>query len=107
MTTMTDKTMKEKIKANILEVDPNAEVWLYGSRSRGDAHDESDWDILVLSPKQTLSVREEGVYVDHITDLMVETGQVIHLFAYGKSDWYSRHSVTPFYHNVTREAIRL
>jgi predicted nucleotidyltransferase len=104
---MTDKTMRKKIKDNILAVDPQAEVWLYGSRSRGDAHEDSDWDVLVLSPQDTLSVKEEGVFIDHMTDLMIETGQVVHLFAYGKSDWHTRHRITPFYQNVSREAVRL
>lgn len=104
---MTDKTMRKKIKDNILAVDPQAEVWLYGSRSRGDAREDSDWDVLVLSPQDTLSVKEEGVFIDHMTDLMIETGQVVHLFAYGKSDWHTRHRVTPFYQNVVREAVRL
>lgn len=102
-----DKAMREKIKANVLEVDPEVEVWLYGSRSNGTAREDSDWDILVLSPQNSLSTREEGVFIDHMTDLMIETGQVVHLFAYGKSDWHGRHRVTPFYQNVTREAVRL
>ena len=83
---MTDKMMIEKIKANVHEADPEAEVWLFGSRSRGTAHEDSDWDVLVLSPKEKLSVKDEGVFIDHMTDLIVETGQVVHLFAYGKSD---------------------
>ena len=104
---MTDKMMIEKIKANVHEVDPKAEVWLYGSRSRGTAHEDSDWDVLVLSPKEKLSVKDEGVFIDHMTDLIVEIGQVVHLFAYGKSDWHGRHRITPFYQNVNREAVRL
>ena len=104
---MTDKTMKERIKNNVLEVDPGAEVWLYGSRSRGTAREDSDWDVLVLSPKHSLSVKEEGIFIDHMTDLIIETGQVIHLFAYGQADWHGRHRITPFYQNVSREAIRL
>ena len=104
---MTDRLMRKKIKANVLAVDPQAEVWLYGSRSRGDAREDSDWDVLVLSPKDSLSVKEEGVFIDHMTDLMIETGQVVHLFAYGKSDWHGRHHITPFYQNVVHEAVRL
>ncbi|MBQ3581310.1 MAG: nucleotidyltransferase domain-containing protein [Bacteroidales bacterium] len=102
-----DTTMLQQIKANVHEVEPEAEVWLYGSRARGDAHEESDWDVLVLSPKSSLSTKEEGVFIDHMTDLMITTGQVIHLFAYGKNDWHSRHSITPFYQNIQHEAIRL
>lgn len=43
--------MRDWIKQNVREVDPTAEVWLYGSRARGEAREDSDWDVLVLSPK--------------------------------------------------------
>ena len=45
------QTMLELIKQNVHEVDAAAQVWLYGSRARGEAHDDSDWDILVLRKK--------------------------------------------------------
>ena len=99
--------MLQRIKQNVHEVDPQAEVWLYGSRARGTAHEESDWDILVLTPQPTLSTSAESLLVDHMCDLIVETGEVVQLFAYGKDDWHRRHSMTPFYQNVQREAIRL
>lgn len=35
-----------------MEVDPEAEVVLFGSRARGDFHDESDWDDLILVDKE-------------------------------------------------------
>lgn len=104
---MTEKAMLQLIKQNVHEVDPQAEVWLYGSRARGTAHEESDWDILVLTPQPTLSTSAESRFVDHMCDLIVETGEVVQLFAYGKDDWHRRHSMTPFYQNVQREAIRL
>ena len=99
--------MLQQIKENVHQVDPNAEVWLYGSRARHDARDDSDWDVLVLSPKPRLTFQEEELFMDHICDLMVETGQAIQLFAYGKQDWHERHAVTPFYKNVQKEAILL
>lgn len=102
-----DINIIQQIKSNVHDIDPQAEVWLYGSRARGDARPDSDWDILVLSPKSKLSVAEEGVFIDHITDLMISTGQVVHLFAYGKEDWHKRHCITPFYQNITREAIKI
>ena len=101
------ETMAHLIKKNVHEVDSTAEVWMYGSRVRGDAHGESDWDVLVLSSKDKLTFKEEEMFMDHICELMVETGQAIQLFAYGNKDWHTRHSITPFYKNVQTEAIRL
>lgn len=99
--------MLQRIKQNVHEVEPEAEVWLYGSRARRDARADSDWDVLVLSSKASLTFREEEAFMDHICDLMVETGQAIQLFAYGKQDWHEHHSITPFYRNVQSDAILL
>lgn len=104
---MTEKVMLQRIKQNVLEVDPQAEVWLYGSRARGTAHEESDWDVLVLTQQEKVSTREESRFVDHMCDLIVETGEVVHLFAYGKEDWHRHHNITPFYRSVQKDAIRL
>ena len=116
---MTDRAMMQRIKQNVLEarrdrmgamsktVDPQAEVWLYGSRARGTANEESDWDVLVLTPQETVTTAEESRFVDHMCDLIVETGEVIQLFAFGKEDWHRNHYFTPFYKSVQQDAICL
>lgn len=101
------QTMLQLIKQNVLEIDPTAQVWLYGSRAKGKARDDSDWDVLVLSSKDSLSFKEEELFMDHICDLMVKTGQAIQLFAYGMKDWHSRHGITPFYKSIQSEAVQL
>ncbi len=37
------------IKSAVLEEIPDAQLYLFGSRVTGKVHDESDWDILVLT----------------------------------------------------------
>ena len=56
--------MLQRIKQNVHEVEPEAEVWLYGSRARRDARADSDWDVLVLSSKASLTFREEEAFMD-------------------------------------------
>lgn len=41
-----------KIKSIVLEEIPDAKVYLFGSRVTGNVHEESDWDILVLTNKK-------------------------------------------------------
>ena len=38
----------ERTSKRIHENDPDAEVFLFGSRARGDNRKDSDWDILIL-----------------------------------------------------------
>ncbi len=40
------------ISLQVHSVLPDAEVLLYGSRAGGDWHEESDWDILILTTQR-------------------------------------------------------
>lgn len=45
---MKHEELLKQIRQAVREVEPDAEIILYGSRSRGDAVLESDWDLLIL-----------------------------------------------------------
>lgn len=94
------------IKLNISEVDPKAEVILYGSRARGDAKKDSDWDILVLT-NYPVTFQIENTFRDHLYDLEIETGETLSLFVYSKNDWITKHHISPYYHNVMSQGILL
>ena len=45
---MIRSTLIEQVKQAILEIEPSVEIILYGSLSRGDFNEDSDWDFLIL-----------------------------------------------------------
>lgn len=94
------------IRKNVNEIDPNADIILYGSRARGDNHIDSDWDILLLTD-YPVSIERENIFRDKLYDLELQTGEPISIFIFSKNDWNSKQRITPFYKNVISEGIRL
>lgn len=94
------------IKKNVSEVDPSAEIILFGSQARGDYRRDSDWDILILTEKPA-TFRVEQEFRHHLFNLELELGEAFSTFVYSKSDWEHKHSATPLYQNVICDGIRL
>ncbi len=94
-----------RCKAIIQQVLPNATVLLYGSLARGTAGPDSDWDILVLTPK-ALTAAEEDPIRDALYRLELEHGIVLSLFFYAQDQWdHPLHRASPFHRNVQREGV--
>jgi len=104
---MERSTILNRIKAGISKVDPGAEVYLYGSRARGDNRQDSDWDILVISPKEKITYEYESDLRDPIYDIELEIGQVISLLVYSEGDWKTRMQYSPLFLNVQEDGIRI
>ena len=105
---MTENTkyIGQLIKQNVLEIDPNAEVILYGSRARGDEKKYSDWDILVLTNYKT-GFEKERIFRNNLYELELELGEAFSVFAYSKKEWNTKHRITPFYYNVIKDGVKL
>ena len=79
---------------------------LYGSRSRGDAHEGSDWDILILLDKDRLVQKDFDSVSYPFVLLGCEIGEEINPIMYTKKEWESYRN-TPFYENVTNDGLFL
>ncbi|AFA39894.1 DNA polymerase sigma [Pyrobaculum oguniense TE7] len=55
-----------KIKEAVLELDPQAEVYLFGSFAKGTARPDSDVDILVVSDKYGSSLGKIAELLVHV-----------------------------------------
>jgi predicted nucleotidyltransferase len=89
----------------IREVVPGATVVLYGSRARGDAVPDSDYDLLVLAPSR-VDWRTEHAIIEKLLSLELETGAVFSVLTYSEEEWASplRRDM-PLAQNVRREGI--
>lgn len=95
------------VKEAVQRVDPSATVILYGSRARGDARPNSDWDFLVLTSASTGGDTEDAVR-EAIYSIEWHTGQVLTVILHNRTDWnLPRHQSTPFQRNVAREGVTL
>jgi len=86
---------------------PDATVILYGSRARGDNNTDSDFDLLILLDKDRITRADEKRIKYPLYDIEFETGSIISPLVLTRSDWESKHKITPFYDHVSREGIIL
>lgn len=56
--------------------------YLQGSRARGDAKDESDWDILILIDKPKLNRTIEEKYRDETFQLQLELRGYLNIYLF-------------------------
>jgi predicted nucleotidyltransferase len=93
----------DRIKRIVLDRDPSAKVYLYGSRARGTMKPDSDWDLLILLSKTEITDDIEKNVTYPLYDLEFEIGEVISPQVYSESEWNTKYRVTPFYSNVMKE----
>ncbi len=97
----------QDIKAVALRVSPGAEIVLFGSRARGDARPESDYDLLFLA-QQPLTPMQRETLNDALYEIELRHGIVISSIIIDRSRWETpRHRVTPLHQYIDREGIVL
>ncbi len=100
-----EKNLLLRCRESIHKISPKVKVILYGSRARGDAVPESDYDLLVLVD-HPVTLKEEDIFRQQLFPIEIETGCVLTLNVYHLSDWDSvLYKVMPFRQNVEREGL--
>lgn len=79
-------------------------IYLYGSRARGDAREDSDWDLLVVLDKPKIEQEDYDNVLYPLTALGWDLGEMIIPVLYTKEEW-QQNSYTPFYKAVEEEGI--
>jgi predicted nucleotidyltransferase len=104
---VSDSDIKKQIKQAVKQTDDSATVILFGSRARGSARSDSDWDILILLNKSIVSINDEQIFRHKLYDLELKIGMPISTFVYSQYDWTHKLSDTPLHRNIDREGMIL
>lgn len=95
------------IKNVIAQVMPTgAKVILFGSQARGDAREDSDWDLLILLDKDKLEEVDHDKYAYPLFELGWEIDVQIHPIMYTLKDWLKR-NFSLLYKNVEQDGVVL
>ena len=93
-----------RIKDVVRQVDPAADVVLFGSRARGDHASDLDWDLLLLpTAPLTLALGQELSGVVYEVELELE--EVFSPFVYPKSAWIAGGFPSPLFEYIRKEGI--
>ena len=81
-------------------------VILFGSRARGDARPDSDWDLLILVNKDRIVPEDFSLYAYPFMLLGFDHDTMVNPLLYTEQEWEKR-SFTPLYKTIQEEGIRL
>lgn len=90
--------------ANKMFGDREAFVYLYGSRARGNAANDSDWDLLIVTDDAISSKDDFERFAFPFAEIGWKYGEQITPLLYTKSQWEAERG-TVFHQNVESEAI--
>jgi predicted nucleotidyltransferase len=104
---MKREELLQQVKRVVHEVEPDAEVILYGSRSRGDALSDSDWDFLILVDGPVNDERTDRIR-HQLYEIEWECGVVLSSIVRSREEWNSAlYRSLPFHQRIDQEGTRL
>ena len=102
-----EKSLLEKIRYAIQRIDSRSDIILYGSRARGDATSESDYDLLILTDGPA-TLKREDTFRRELFPIELETGAVLTVNLMNRKNWNSKiYAEMPFHQNVQRDGVIL
>ncbi len=98
--------LRQSVLQAVHNVEPDARVFLYGSRARGDADSDSDWDLLILVDGPVEPRRKDAIR-HRLYEVEWDLDEVISSMIFSEQDWASPlYRAMPFRQNIDREGMR-
>lgn len=95
--------LSQQVKAAVRSIEPQAEVVLFGSRVRGTAQVDSDWDFLILTEARSDLALKRKLW-NAMYQLELQTGEVIHAVICEKNRWKSA-THWPIHQSILQEGV--
>ena len=95
----------EQVKNRIHGIDPNAKIFLFGSRARNNYRKDSDWDFLILTKKKVTQDLKNNIS-DLLFEAELDTDQILTVIIQNITIW-KNYSNSPIYRNITKDSIEL
>ena len=99
-----DKQILSSIKREVNQITPHAQILLFGSRAKNTFTQESDWDILVLTP-EPVSKNLKKQLQERIFPISVQIGSFINLLVVQEDEWLNNPAYYSLRQNISSEAI--
>ena len=104
---MKREELLKRVKIAIQEVEPQADIILYGSQSRGEARAESDWNFLVLIDGPVDDDRTDTIR-HKLYEIEWEYNEILSSIVRNRQEWRSqRYCNMPIHQQIEQDGIVL
>ena len=101
------RALAELVRKQVQLIDSNAKIILFGSRARGDAIMDSDWDFLVLTERKDTDALADQLRKRILREVELKYDAAISLIVKNISIWQNDYAVTNIYESIADEGILL
>ena len=99
-----DRSVLDLFARRVRSLIPSAAIWAFGSRARGVAHPESDFDLCVVLPEVTRALRDDIYAI--AWEIGFDAGQVLTPIIFSQEDFeHASRSASTLVANIRREGV--